>query len=241
MPRVIKHPEIRRAEILDEAFRIFLERGYDNTSLNDVISEAGFSKGMFYHHFESKDALLVALFERISDETYEGLRPILAEEGLNPLERLQKVLNRVAVLRVEQAHATRPVFAAIHKPESGDLFNGIARAWMQRFRPVLASIIEEGVAQGIFETFDAEGVAQMVLEHASGTKDLFTLGLNAPSAEERDAAARRLTIRLRLHALSLSRILGLPDGSLTIGDPNFAFRLFELLNPRKARPRDQKK
>lgn len=40
MPRVVKHPEIRRAEILDQAFSIFLKRGYDNTSVNDVIARA---------------------------------------------------------------------------------------------------------------------------------------------------------------------------------------------------------
>jgi AcrR family transcriptional regulator len=243
MPRVIKHPEVRRAEILDEAFRIFLERGYDNASLNDVINEAGLSKGMFYHHFESKEALLLALFDRISDETYEGLRPILVEEGLDPLERLQRVLNRSAELRLEQAQATRSVFAAFHRPESAHLYDGISRAWIERFRPVLTSIIEDGVAEGMFDTFDAEGVAQMILEHAIGTKDLITAGLNATSLEERDAGAERLARRLRLYALALSRTLGLRDGSLTIGKPKFAYRLFELLNPRVSglTKRNQKK
>jgi AcrR family transcriptional regulator len=43
MPRVIKRPEIRRVEVLDAAFRMFVEQGYDNTSLNDVIAGAGLS------------------------------------------------------------------------------------------------------------------------------------------------------------------------------------------------------
>lgn len=231
MPRVIKHPEVRRAEILDEALRIFLERGYDNVSLNDVIGEAGLSKGMFYHHFESKEDLLVALFDQVSDQTYETLRPILDQQGIDPLRRLQNVLNRSALLRLEQAEETRSVFAAFHKPESAHLYDGIARAWMERFRPVLTDIIEQGVREKIFETFDPEGVAQMLLEHAIGTKDLITLGLEARSTEERDQAARRLARRLRLHGLVLSRILGLPDGSLRIGKADFARRLFMLLNP----------
>jgi AcrR family transcriptional regulator len=243
MPRVIKHPEIRRAEILDEAFRIFLERGYDNASLNDVISEAGLSKGMFYHHFQSKEALLLALFERASDETYEALRPIIDEPGTDPLRRLQRVLDRSAQVRLEQAEATRAVFAAFHKPESAHLYDGISRAWMERFKPVLVSIIDEGVEKGVFETFDPDGVAQMVLEHAIGTKDLITLGLEARSDDERVEAAKRLSRRLRLHALSLSRILGLPDGSLRIGKPNFAKQLFLLFSPGEpsGRKRDRKK
>ena len=61
MPRVIKHPELRRSEILDCAQSLFLARGYDCASLNDVIAAVGLSKGAFYHYFASKEALLEAL------------------------------------------------------------------------------------------------------------------------------------------------------------------------------------
>ncbi len=54
MPRIVKHPEVRRAEILDCAQALFLARGYDQASLNDVIAEAGLSKGAFYHYFASR-------------------------------------------------------------------------------------------------------------------------------------------------------------------------------------------
>ncbi len=58
MPRVIKHPDVRRAETLDRAVALFVQRGYDNVSLNDLIADAGASKGAFYHWFPSKDALM---------------------------------------------------------------------------------------------------------------------------------------------------------------------------------------
>lgn len=41
MPRVVKHPAIRRAELLDRAAGLFLRHGYDNVSLNDLIADAG--------------------------------------------------------------------------------------------------------------------------------------------------------------------------------------------------------
>ena len=64
MPRVIKHPDIRRAELLDRASALFVQHGYDNVSLNDLIAAAGVSKGAFYHWFPSKDELITALAER---------------------------------------------------------------------------------------------------------------------------------------------------------------------------------
>ncbi|MFY2858998.1 TetR/AcrR family transcriptional regulator [Mycobacterium sp. THU-M104] len=47
MPRVVEHPDVRRAELLDLAAGLFLRRGYDNVSLNDLIAAAGISKGDF--------------------------------------------------------------------------------------------------------------------------------------------------------------------------------------------------
>ncbi|MDO9590609.1 MAG: helix-turn-helix domain-containing protein [Microcella sp.] len=53
-----------RASILDAAFRLFLENGYDGTSLARILTEVPYSKGALYHHFESKEALLEAVIER---------------------------------------------------------------------------------------------------------------------------------------------------------------------------------
>jgi TetR/AcrR family transcriptional regulator, cholesterol catabolism regulator len=85
MPRVIKHPDIRRAELLDRAFASFVERGYDNVSLNHLISDAGVSKGAFYHWFPSKDALITALADRSAREHCQPskvLSPTAAEMRL---------------------------------------------------------------------------------------------------------------------------------------------------------------
>jgi AcrR family transcriptional regulator len=92
MPRVIKHPELRRSEILDQAFALFLSRGYDHTSLNDIIAEAGISKGAFYHYFPSKEALLAALADRFARKTLAELEDVLNDRELDPLERLNAFL-----------------------------------------------------------------------------------------------------------------------------------------------------
>ncbi|TIU12412.1 MAG: helix-turn-helix transcriptional regulator, partial [Mesorhizobium sp.] len=77
MPRVIKPPEIRSAELLDCAQRLFFAHGYDNTTVNDIIREAGLSKGAFYHYFASKEALLEALAARLARDSFTELKPVL--------------------------------------------------------------------------------------------------------------------------------------------------------------------
>jgi AcrR family transcriptional regulator len=231
MPRVIKHPEIRRAEILDQAFRIFLERGYDNTSLNEVILKAGLSKGMFYHHFPSKEALLAALFERMTEQNYEAIRPALSDGEVDPRIRLQNVLDRVNEIRLRNVELNRPIFTSLLRPESQMLHQGIVDAWTARLRPILTQIIEEGVENGAFNTFDPEGVADMVLQLTAGTKEVIFRGMSAKTVAEREREADHLAKRLKLHALALSRILGLADDSFTIGPPNWPHRFLQALNP----------
>ncbi len=92
MPRVVKHPDIRRAELLDRAAELFLRRGYDNVSLNDLIADAGVSKGAFYHWFPSKDALVAALAERSAREAFAGVEDAVAGCGGDALARLNALL-----------------------------------------------------------------------------------------------------------------------------------------------------
>src|SRR5689334_9031723 len=88
MSRVVKTKDVRRAEVLDQALALFLERGYDNVSLNDLLAAGGTPKGAFYHYFPSKEALISALAQRSAAEAFEVLRPAFDEPGRNALERL---------------------------------------------------------------------------------------------------------------------------------------------------------
>ena len=60
MPRTVKDPEERKAELLDTAMRLFAEKGYDNVSVRSVAREAGVAPGLAYHYFDSKQRLFDA-------------------------------------------------------------------------------------------------------------------------------------------------------------------------------------
>jgi AcrR family transcriptional regulator len=231
MPRVIKHPEIRRAEILDAAFMMFIERGYDNTSLNDIISGAGLSKGMFYHHFASKEVLLEALFDRITDQTYAALAPIINASDVDPKTRLQQVLDRGAEVRLQSVEFSRSVFASLLRPENKDLYHRIELAWTERMRPILAQIIKEGVATRAFKTSDPEGMGDLILQMQIAGKYLVERGAVARTVREREAAASALDERIKFHAEIIGRSLGLRADAFTVGPTDFAQKFLKALNP----------
>ena len=73
-----KNSRNTKSKIVDAAWRLFYEQGYDDTTVEDIIEESGTSKGSFYHYFAGKDALLSSL-SYLFDEKYEEI-----EEEIDP-------------------------------------------------------------------------------------------------------------------------------------------------------------
>src|SRR5215831_6665391 len=80
MARVVKKAEERRTEILDAAQGLFLSRGYDATTVKDLLNAVGISKGAFYHHFSAKEDVLQALVWRLAEQGLAALSPIIEQE-----------------------------------------------------------------------------------------------------------------------------------------------------------------
>ncbi len=68
-----KNSRNTRGKIVNAAWKLFYEQGYDDTTIEEIIDESGTSKGSFYHYFEGKDALLSSL-SYLFDEKYEELK-----------------------------------------------------------------------------------------------------------------------------------------------------------------------
>ncbi|MGH2938819.1 MAG: TetR/AcrR family transcriptional regulator [Solirubrobacterales bacterium] len=75
--------------MLEAAGKVFAERGYSEASVQDVADALGILKGSLYHYIETKEDLLFWLLEEVHRDVEEILGRIEAEEGLDPLERLQ--------------------------------------------------------------------------------------------------------------------------------------------------------
>jgi AcrR family transcriptional regulator len=215
MPRVIKHPDIRRAELLDRASGLFLRHGYDNVSLNDLIADAGVSKGAFYHWFPSKDALIAALAERSAHDGFAVVEDALARCSGNALDRLNALLQAGFDVTMKMGTPQRlAAMVSLLRPDNAHLYGRILTVEEDLFRPVLTRLISEGVAHGVFDTFDPEGVADMIYGLAARTNSKILDVLQAADESARDHATDVLTTRFRLHGLATDRILGLPDGSI---------------------------
>ncbi|MGO9929346.1 MAG: TetR/AcrR family transcriptional regulator [Mycobacterium sp.] len=216
MPRVVKHPDIRRAELLDRAAGLFVRHGFDNVSLNDLIADAGVSKGAFYHWFPSKDALIAALAERSAREEFALVEGAVAACGGDALARLNAVLHAGFDVNMKMGGPEQlAAMVSLLRPDNAHLYGRILAVEQALFLPLLTPLISDGVADGVFDTFDPEGVADMIYGLAARTNSNILEVFAAADEPAREKAIDRLTTRFRLHGLAIDRILGLPDGSIT--------------------------
>lgn len=128
--------EERRASIVESAGRLFGERGYDGTRLEDVAAATGVTKPILYRHFDSKKALYVALLERHREDlaSFAGIIP--AEGTLE--ERLRAVLEVWLEYVDAHAYAWKMLF---RDTGGGPEVNGVRLDVHARARGVLAEII----------------------------------------------------------------------------------------------------
>jgi len=86
-----KYPEETVRKILDTAERLFIEKGYDKTSLQNIIDATGLSKGAIYHHFTSKEDIFYFVCDRIGQRNAEVLSKVRDDGALNGLEKLRTI------------------------------------------------------------------------------------------------------------------------------------------------------
>ena len=105
--------QLTKKKIVTAAWKLFYRQGYDDTTVDEIIREAGTSEGTFYHYFDGKDALLSSL-SYLFDDKYEELLPTLDPEG-DSFEKLM-YLNREVFGMIETS-VSRELLASLYSSQ----------------------------------------------------------------------------------------------------------------------------
>jgi AcrR family transcriptional regulator len=216
--RVVKPVEVRRNELIDCAQALFLTRGYDNTTVADIIARAGVSKGGFYHHFLSKEDLLDALIERMTRQAIAEAEDVLSNTELDALSKLNGFLDRSQQWKLQSAPALRAIVAVLVKPENALLYQRMIRSAVTAVAPVLSRIVEDGIREGVFDVPDVQLVAELLLTMSFARREFMAEVFAMVEAGRMDEAVAMLGRRIRREEALFDRLLGLPHGSIHFAD-----------------------
>ena len=215
-PRVVKAAAVRRAELIDTAQRLFLEKGYERTTINDVIAATQLSKGAFYHHFRAKEDLLAAIAERFARQALAAAEAVQSERSLTALQRLNLLLAISREWKAENLPRLKAMFTVLLRPENAVLYHRITNAVLSAMEPTFAAIIEDGQKEGVVDATDAQLAAEAILWMSESRRLLVAEAMAVAERGDVAAATKMIVDRIRAEEAMVDRMLGLPPGSIEI-------------------------
>ncbi len=159
-PRRAKPAPERRAEILDVAKQLFITKGVKNTAMEDVAKQIGVAKGTLYYHFTSKEEILHALITRTSKLMTERAHSIVQSD----MPAVEKLLAVLAATRAEEEE--RELAEELHATGNAEFHILSIVESVRNLTPILTEIVEQGIAEGSFNTTQARENIEILLTSA---------------------------------------------------------------------------
>jgi AcrR family transcriptional regulator len=151
-PALKERYETRRQEVVDTAARVFAERGYHGTSIEDLLEATGLTRGGLYHYIDGKQNLLFAIHEQLMEPLLVQAREIAASD--EPPEVALRALVRAWMAHVEGHRDHMIVFDRERRSVRDDPRYADALAAREEFEQILDAILRRGERDGTFAVAD---------------------------------------------------------------------------------------
>ncbi len=191
--REIKDAEERRAEILAVAEELFNRKGYDATSTNDILKQLGIARGTLYYHFESKEAIMDGIIDRYNKKVIERVQQVVEQKALPVIDRLLLALLSLNI----SENASEEVMTHIHRPQNALMHQKIQQVLITEIIPLFTPIIQDGIAEGTFQTVYPYESIEMLIVYAVTIFD-----------DEASLTLAEKNTRIQAFAFNAERVLG---------------------------------
>jgi len=171
--------QITHKTIIETAESLFAEKGYNGTSINDIVRKSGQSKGAIYNHFENKERLFLAILETQTNIGLKQLREIFSEKD-STVQKIQRVLDvtmdNSCDCPTETGRMQIEFMIAASRIES------ITKEMQNRYNTIqlfITELIEEGIKKGEFKPeIDSKSLASLLYATLEGLGlEYATLGI----------------------------------------------------------------
>lgn len=153
-----KYPEVTVEKILEVAQRLFLEKGYEATTIQDIVKELdGLTKGAIYHHFKSKEEIMDAIGDKMFFE-HNPFEEVRKRKDLNGLQKLKLAIkiNQSDQDAVEISNQAIPIL------KNPRILAGMIESNQRILSPFWFELIEEGNRDGSLDTKYARELSELL-------------------------------------------------------------------------------
>jgi len=216
---------VRREAFVDAATRLIQITGYEQMSIQDVLDELQVSRGAFYHYFDSKQALLDAVIDRMVDAALATLAPFLADPTVPAVQKLEGVFRGIAQWKAERKDFVLALLKVWLSDHNAIVREKYRKDVVGRLVPILTDVVRQGQAEGVFTATSADATARAVVALILGTSE---------AATDLFVARQNKVIPMEVveryfdgYSEALERILGLPARSFRLADEQVIRMWFE--------------
>ena len=158
----MKKGDLRKQEILQTAEKLFCRKGYEQTSVQDILDQLKTSKGSFYHHFVSKEAVLETLCSKRAEQSRDDI--LNQTEGYpTAVARLNQLLTGMIPFHDEKLSFILMLLPTFILPEGRSVKTSYCESLRNAFHPSVSDTIREGILSGEFVCGDADIGADLVI------------------------------------------------------------------------------
>jgi AcrR family transcriptional regulator len=183
-------PANRREQILQAAQKLFADKGFRETNLNDVATQLGFRRQAVYHYFRSKDEILYELIDRAGQGIATSAQPTFDAE-LPPAEKLAEVVRNHVRHLLTNVDVFRIQFSELFKLTS-DRADTLRRD-ISAYTHAIADVIAAGQKDGTFVDVPAMTQTLLILGMCNGTTEWYS-ARSRPSIDEIAEHAARMAL-----------------------------------------------
>ncbi len=210
----MKKGDARRQEILQAAEKLFYMKGYENTSVQDVLIEAGISKGGFYHHFESKVSLLEEIALARTEEGFEHAEQAVQACTGSAVEKLNLLFDVGGFFEAGDPDFISLMIRVIYQDGCVQLRDMIKKLRVDMYEPLLTRIVHEGAESKLFYTNYPDNVARLILMMDNALTDELSGALSQGRNSPEDLQG--FVDLLGAYRSAVERLLNAPYGSVRL-------------------------
>jgi len=214
----------RKHEFMAAALELFYQKGYENTTIKDIIDELGVSKGAFYHYFESKEDIIITIAKEFTRHAAGIVREIFERPGLTALEKMNLAFESLNEYKIREAEWRTKFKGAIQNDENLKLQNMIINSMKNEIRSLYADLIETGVKEGVFgDPVDAIDMAEFLLDTGfsltGALHDLQNSYYERESEISYEEFLEKLDRKVYFYEVILERMLQVREGKIDLRGP----------------------
>ncbi|MBN2168477.1 MAG: TetR/AcrR family transcriptional regulator [Actinobacteria bacterium] len=213
MFRKAKQYDERKREFLDVATGLFVKKGYERTTVQEIIDIVGVSKGAFYHYFSSKEDLMDALFEdMVTAHLVDDEKEIIDNPGVSADKKMADFLAMVWRWKSRNIDMNLIFLPILYNEANVHLRNRLLATNRELFLPMLSKLVKQGNDEGVFDVENPVEAVDIIFRLILAGSDAFYE--IATKEEKPSEKARMLTRWFGVMLDTIEKILGADKGSL---------------------------